>query len=117
MNNFRELKVWQKARVHTKNSYAILKKFPQEELYGLTSQIKRATISITSNIAEGSGRNTDADFSRFLDIALGSCFEVDSQYILALDLGFVNEADYQEINSEITEIERMLIGLINSIRK
>ena len=117
MNNFRELKVWQKARVHTKNSYAILKKFPPEELYGLTSQIKRATISITSNIAEGSGRNTDVDFSRFLDIALGSCFEVDSQYILSLDLGFINETDYQEINSEITEIERMLIGLINSIRK
>jgi len=117
MNNFRELKVWQKARVHTKDTYNILKHFPDDEKFGLTSQIKRASISISSNIAEGAGRNSDADFSRFLDIALGSCFEVDSQFTLAFDLEFINKEEYEKIINSIFEIERMLIGLIKSMRK
>ncbi len=117
MNNFRELKVWQKARVLTKKSYALLSKFPTDEKFGLVSQIKRATISIPSNIAEGSGRNTEMDFSRFLDIALGSCYEIETQYILSMDLNFITKAECDDIINDIVEIERMIIGLINSKRK
>ena len=117
MNNFRELKVWQKARVLTKETYNVLRQFPDDEKFGLTSQIKRATISISSNIAEGAGRNSEADFLRFLDIALGSCFEVDSQFTLALDIEFIDKEEYDKIINSIFEIERMLIGLIKSMRK
>jgi len=117
MNNFRELKVWQKARVLTKKSYTLLSKFPNDEKFGLVSQIKRATISIPSNIAEGSGRKSDLDFLRFLDIALGSCYEIETQYILSMDLDFVTEIECDDIIKDIVEIERMIIGLINSKRK
>ena len=116
MNNYKELKVWQKARVFTKDIYLLLDTFPEDERFGLTSQIKRATISITSNIAEGSGRYTKKDFTRFLDIALGSCYEVENQLILSSDLDFIKEEVLIELISTINEIEKMLIGLIKSIR-
>ena len=116
MNNFRELKVWQKARILTKKSYSLLLKFPTSEKFGLVSQIKRATISIPSNIAEGSGRKTDLDFLRFLDIALGSCYEIETQYILSMDLDFITKEECDDIIDDIVEIERMIIGLINSKR-
>ncbi len=117
MNNFQNLKVWQKSRVFTKEAYLVLQKMPIDERYGLTSQLKRAIISISSNIAEGSGRNTDADFSRFLDISLGSCYEVESQFILAFDLNFISDSEYEIMKELINEIEKMLIGLIKSKRK
>ena len=117
MNNFRNLLVWQKSRAFTKKAYLVLQKMPIDERYGLTSQLKRAIISISSNIAEGSGRNTDADFSRFLDISLGSCYEVESQFTLALDLSFISESEYRLMKELINEIEKMLIGLIKSKRK
>lgn len=116
MNNYKELKVWQKARVFTKDVYLLLEKFPSDERFGLVSQIKRATISISSNIAEGSGRYTKKDFSRFLDIALGSCYEVENQLILSADLKFIEEGELETYISTINEIEKMLIGLIKSIR-
>ncbi len=116
MNNFQNLKVWQKARTFTKEAYLVLNKLPSDERFGLTSQLKRAIISISSNIAEGSGRNSDADFTRFLDISLGSCYEVESQFILALDLEFINGQDFNLMKNSINEIEKMLIGLIKSKR-
>ncbi len=117
MNNFRELIVWQKARAIVKEVYFLTKKFPNDEKYALTSQIKRATTSISSNIAEGSGRSTNPDFAKFLDISLGSCYEVENDFILAADLLFISENELKTIISKIIEIERMLVGLINSIRK
>ena len=117
MNNFRELKVWEKARSFTKEMYYLLKKYPADEKFALVSQMKRATISISSNIAEGSGRYTNNDFARFLDIALGSCYEIETQYVLSMDLGFVTEIECDDIIKDIVEIERMIIGLINSKRK
>lgn len=117
MNNFRELKVWQKARAIVKDVYLLTKKFPNDEKYALTSQIKRAAISISSNIAEGSGRSTNSDFAKFLDISLGSCYEIEHDFILASDLLFISENELKTIISKIIEIERMLVGLINSIRK
>ncbi len=117
MNNFRELKVWQKARLITKDIYFLVTKFPVDERYALVSQVKRATVSISANIAEGSGRNTKADFAKFLDISLGSCYEVESHLIISSDLGFVNESALNEILPKIQEVEKMLIGLIASVRK
>ena len=116
MNNFQNLKVWQKSRVFTKEAYSVLQKMPIDERYGLTSQLKRAIISISSNIAEGSGRNSDADFLRFLDISLGSCYEVESQFVLASDLGFISNNEFNLMKELINEIEKMLIGLMKSKR-
>lgn len=116
MNDFRELKVWQKARFIVKEVYSLTSKFPIEEKYALISQIKRATISISSNIAEGSGRSTKPDFAKFLDISLGSCYEVESDLIIAADLSFISENALNIIIPKIQEIEKMLIGLINSVR-
>ena len=116
MNNFRELKVWQKARAIVKDIYFLTSKFPVEEKYALTSQIKRATVSISSNIAEGSGRSTKPDFAKFLDISLGSCYEVESDLIIASDLSFISEIELEKIIPKIQEIEKMLVGLINSVR-
>ena len=117
MNNFRELKVWQKARAIVKDVYLLTKQFPNDEKYALTSQIKRVTTSISSNIAESSGISTNPDFAKFLDISLGSCYEVENDFILASDLLFILENELKTIISKIIEIERMLVGLLNSIRK
>ena len=83
MHNFRELTIWKEAMEITKATYSITKKFPASELYGLTSQINRASVSIPSNIAEGSGRNGNNEFVHFLHISIGSCFELETQMILA----------------------------------
>ena len=82
MHNFKELKIWQKSRVLTKKIYLLIKDYPEEEKFGLVSQIRRSAISIPSNIAEGSGRNSDRDFRRFLNIALSSAFELETQIII-----------------------------------
>ena len=117
MNNFKKLIVWQKARVFVKDMYLITKKFPREELFGLTSQIRRATVSIALNIAEGSGRGTNADFVRFLDIAYGSAFEVEATLILSLDLEFITNDEYEILDLKIQEIQKMISKLAESIRR
>lgn len=111
MHNFKELVVWQKARKLVKEMYLILKSFPEEEKYGIVSQIKRASISIPANIAEGTGRNTDKDFLRFLDIATGSSFELETLIILSFDLEFLKESDYNNLIKELEEIQKMIYGL------
>lgn len=111
MHNFKELNVWQKARAFSKSIYALTSTFPKEELFGIVSQLRRASISISSNIAEGSGRGSDKDMCRFLDIALGSAFEVESLLYLALDLGYINQADFDNLNCQILEIGKMLSSL------
>ncbi len=117
MHNFKELIVWQKARKLVKEIYLILKSFPDEEKYGIVSQIKRASISIPANIAEGAGRNTDNDFCRFLDIANGSSYELETLIILSLDLDFLKESDFNILISEIEEIQKMIYSLRNKIKK
>ena len=111
MHNFKELKVWQKARRLVKEIYLILKSFPEDEKYGIVSQIKRASVSIPANIAEGTGRNTNNDFSRFLDIATGSSFELETLIILSLDLEFLKESDYNRLITELQEIQKMIYSL------
>ncbi|HYW34011.1 MAG TPA: four helix bundle protein, partial [Balneolaceae bacterium] len=90
--------------------------FPKEELYGLTSQMRRAASSIPSNIAEGCGRNTQAQFARFLNIAFGSASELEYQLILSKDLSFINNEAFSELFEKITEVKRMLYSLIQKVQ-
>jgi four helix bundle protein len=115
MNYFKELKVWQKAIDLVTETYLITKSFPKEEIYGITSQIRRSSISIPSNIAEGCGRKTDKDFSNFLGISLGSAFEFETQLIICKNLEFINNDDFAKLESEIQHIQNMIIKLIKSL--
>ena len=116
MHNFKNLKVWQKSRELVKEIYLLTKSFPKEEIYGITSQIKRSSISIASNIAEGTGRNSNKDFIRFLDIANGSAFELETQIILAFDLNFITKSKMEVVLNKIKEIQKMIYGLKNKIQ-
>lgn len=114
INSYKDLLIWQKGIVLVVRVYALTKSFPQEELYALTSQIKRASVSIPSNIAEGYGRNTDKSFSHFLDIARGSLNELETQLIIAKELEFITNFElYNEILGLIEEESKM----INSFSK
>ncbi len=116
MQDFRNLKVWEKAHTLTLDVYRASKSFPREEIYGLTSQVRRASVSIGSNIAEGSCRKGDAEFARFLQMAAGSASEVEYQLLLARDLEFLKIADYQRISDEVVEVKRMLASLMQKLR-
>lgn len=108
MHKYKELIVWQKARILVKEVYQLTVSFPSSEKYGLTSQIQRAAISIPANIAEGSGRGSNKDFSRFLDIAIASAFELETEIILSYDLSFINEQNLNSILPKIQEVQKML---------
>ncbi len=115
MSDYKELNVWKEAIDLVENIYKLIKTFPKEEAYALSDQIRRAVVSIPSNIAEGSNRNTDKEFIQFLYIALGSASEVETQLIIANRLRYLNN-----IKSElehITKIRKMINGLINSIKR
>jgi four helix bundle protein len=116
MKDFRELKVWQKSHQTTLDVYRLTHCFPKDELYGLTSQARRASASIAANIAEGCGRGTDADFARFLQIAMGSASELEYHLLLALDLGFLDHSRHQTLTTEVTEVKRMLTALIQKLK-
>ena len=109
-NSYRGLIVWQKSMKLSKEIYLLTKTFPKEELYGLTSQIRRCAISIPSNIAEGKGRNSDKEFIRFLQVALGSVYELQTQLELSLQLNYIDNID-DLLNLSI-EIEKMINTLI-----
>jgi len=115
MHNFKELKVWQKSIDLTTEIYSITKNFPADEKYGLTSQIRRAAVSVPSNIAEGAGRKSNKEFRHFLSISLGSVFELETQVIVASRLNFISEANFSDIQSRISEIQKMVFSLEKSI--
>ncbi len=115
MNKFKELKVWLKAIELVTIIYAKTSNFPKEELYGITSQIRRSSISIPSNIAEGAGRKTKKEFSHFLDIARGSSFEVETQLLISKNLNYISEQSFEELTSELEEIQKMITGLQKSL--
>ncbi len=115
MNSYRDLIVWQKAMVLVTLVYKLSKKFPEDEKFGLTSQIKKSSVSIPSNIAEGYGRKYSKDYSRFLQIARGSLYECQTQFEIALNLDFVNSEDLKAISQISLEVEKMLNSLINKI--
>ncbi|MGK7389475.1 MAG: four helix bundle protein [Candidatus Cyclobacteriaceae bacterium M2_1C_046] len=116
MNNYKELKVWQKAVDLAVKVYETTKDFPQEELYGLKSQIRRSAVSVPSNIAEGSGRNTSKDFNNFLGISYGSSCELETQLIIANRVGIVESADLEILGNQILEIQKMNYALKRSLR-
>lgn len=116
MQNFHDLKVWEKAHQLTLDVYKATRDFPREELYGLTSQVRRATSSIPANIAEGCGRNTGNELRRFLEIAMGSASEVEYHLLLARDLGFLTPDVHGELNSRTCEIKRMLSAFIQKLK-
>jgi four helix bundle protein len=110
MQDFTQLKVWQKSHNFTVNLSKITAKFPSEEKFGLTNQIRRASVSIESNLAEGCGRNGDKEFSRFIDIAQGSAYEVRCQLFIARDLAFLFIDNFELLLDKIDEISRMMIA-------
>jgi four helix bundle protein len=112
---FRDLKVWEKAHQLTLQVYKATAPFPKEEMYGLTSQIRRAAASIPANIAEGCGRSSDAELGRFLQIAMGSASELEYHLLLARDLLLLAEKDYGQLNLEVTEVKRMLASFIQKL--
>ena len=117
MKNYKELQVWQKAHAMTLVIYDKTRGFPREELYGLTSQMRRSSASIGANIAEGSGRRSDGDICRFLRIARGSASELEYHLLLARDLGFLGEEDFRELYRMADEQQRMLTGLIQKFQQ
>ena len=116
MKDFRDLKVGQKAHQLTLAVYRITASFPREELYGLTSQRRRSCSSISANLAEGWGRNGDAELARFCSIALGSASELDYRLLLARDLKLINPKDYSELAQQTKEVKRMLGGLLGKLK-
>ena len=116
MIRYRELIVWQRSMVFVTKLYEITGTFPKCETYGLTAQLRRCAVSIPSNIAEGAGRQSDGDFGRFLNIAMGSLFEVQTQLEIAKNLGFLSEMDQRELYDSTREIERLLSSLIRRIK-
>ena len=110
IKNFKNLSIWQRSRSLVKAIYLATNDFPKNEMFGLTAQIRRAGISIPSNIAEGCGRNTNKDLSRFLDISIGSICEVETQLYLAFDLEFISKEKAKILIDEIIEIRKMIIG-------
>jgi len=114
VKNFKELIVWRKAHKMTLEVYSATREFPREELYGLTSQLRRSAASIGANIAEGSGRRSDNEICRFLQIARGSASEVEYHVLLARDLKFLREEDFQRLSCQADEVQRMLTALIQS---
>jgi len=117
INSHRDLVAWQKAYELGKLMYRLTASFPESERFGLTSQLRRGGVSVASNIAEGYGRASSSDYLRFLRVARGALFEIDTQVSFARDLGFMNDDGYVQADSLARECGRVLAGLIRSIEK
>lgn len=110
MHNFKKLGIWKNAFELTRLIYEATSTFPREEVYGLTAQIRRSSVSIASNIAEGSGRGTDKEFNRFLEIALGSSFELETQLLLCKELNLMTGEHFDDIEPRLQELQKMIFG-------
>lgn len=115
-SGFRQIRVWEKAHNLVLDVYKVTKQFPKEELYGLTSQLRRAAASIPANIAEGFGRGGDTELARFLQIGLGSAYEVEYHVLLAKDLGLLDDRHYGRLEAQVVEVKRMLATLLLKVR-
>lgn len=116
MQDFRKLKVWQRAHELTLEVYRATAAFPKSEAYGITSQIRRSCSSVPANVAEGCGRGGDADFARFLQMAMGSASETEYHLLLAHDLSFLADGDYNRLSAKVTDVKRMLSSLLSKLR-
>ena len=115
MKDFRDLQVWHKAHALTLTAYRVTERFPKNEQYGLTSQIRRCSASIAANIAEGCGKRGNGEFQRFLNIAAGSASELEYHFLLARDLGFLEATEYTLLNPRVIEVKRMLASLSRKV--
>lgn len=115
MKDFRNLKVWEKAHALALAVYRGTKGFPEAERYELTRQIRRAAVSIPTNVAEGCGRGSDAEMARFLQIAMGSACELEYTLLLARDLGMLDDSGHQSLSVPLEEVKRMLAALIKKL--
>ena len=116
MRDFKKLRVWERSHQLTLVVYKATAAFPREELYGLTSQIRRSCAAIPTNIAEGCGRGTNNDLARFLQMALGSASELEYHLLLARDLSLLNGVDHERLAKEVREIKRMLTSFVKNLR-
>ena len=117
MHNFKDLKFWQKSIALSVLVYKITSIFPNEEKFGLVSQLRRASVSIASNIAEGASRNSDKEFLYFLSISNGSAFEIETQLIIANRLNYLNESDLMNVIGNVTEIQKMIYSFSKKIKE
>lgn len=115
MHNFKKLDIWVKSMNLVTEIYPITNAFPTNERFGLTSQMQRSAISIPSNIAEGSAKSSNKDFSRFLEMSIGSSFELETQIILATNLKYLDSENSTTIQNKISEIQKMIIGFKNKL--
>lgn len=116
MKDFRKLKVWEKSHHLALSVYQATSSFPDHERYGLTSQLRRAAVSIPTNIAEGYGRGGDTEFARFLQIASGSAAELQYQLILSHELDFLDTNDFERLTNDVIEVKKMLNALIQKLK-
>jgi len=117
MRDFRQLRIWGHSHQLTLDIYRITSKFPKEELFTLSNQMRRSASSIPSNIAEGCGRGSNKDYARFLQIAMGSAFELDYQILLSRDLGYISPSNFESINGKIDRVKRQLAALLKKVRE
>lgn len=117
MKTFRDLLIWQKAMILVTETYNLTNSFSKEEQFGLTTQIRRCSVSIPSNIAEGYGRGGNKEYLRFLSIAIGSLFEFQTQIEIALNLKYISENQFNNIFESSRELERMLSSLMNKVKE
>ena len=116
MTTHKDLEVWQKSIILVTKIYTETKQYPEDEKFGLTSQIRRCAVSIPSNVAEGAARNTQKDFTRFLHISLGSAAELQTQLLISLNLNYLDKNKYEQLLAEAETISKMLSGLIKSVK-
>ena len=117
MSNFRSLMIWQKSITLTTKIYNSTKKFPKEEQFGITSQIRRSAVFIPSNIAEGFGRDSNKEYVRFLNISIGSLFELQTQLEISKNIEYLTEEEYTILYEDSREVERMLVSFISKIKE
>ena len=116
MRDFRQYEVWRKAISFTTEIYKLTEMFPSSEKFGLTNQLQRATVSIASNIAEGASRASERDFAHFLEMSLGSSFEVETQLLISKNLNYISDGKYLNVMDELNILQKQLNNFINKIR-
>lgn len=116
MRDFRQLRIWELSHNLTLKIYRVTKDFPKEELYSLTNQIRRSCSSIPTNIAEGCGRGGNKEYAHFLQIAVGSSYELDYQILLAKDLEYIDNKAHAELSNEISSLQKQIVALLQKVR-
>jgi four helix bundle protein len=117
MRNYRDLQVWKKAHDLTLELYRVSQRFPREEMYGITGQLRRAAVSIRANLAEGCGRRTSNELARFVRVAMGSASELDYHILLCRDIGLMSSDDFSISTAKLTEVRKMLTSFLQSVEE